>query len=232
MNMKINKVLIVVAHPDDDILGCGGLIDKLIREKKIIKIIFLAEGSSCRFLKKNQQKKIVNAIKERTKCAIEALSYLNVKRYKFYDLECGRLDQYPKIEINKIIEKEIVNFNPDTILTHNKNDCNLDHCIVYHSVIAASRPKPNCVVKNILSFEVLSSTEWNFDKSFSPNYFVNIEKNIMKKIEAFKKYYITEGGNFPFPRSEEGILTLSKYRGMQVGFKNAEAYKIIRSVIN
>jgi len=228
--MILNRVLVVVAHPDDEVLGCGGLIDKLIKNKKKVKVIFLAEGSSCRFSDKNNKSKLENAIRSRKIFAKNAMSSLKVKEYVFYNLRCGALNTYSLIYINQIIEKEIKIFKPDTIITHHSDDCNVDHNIIYKSVLISSRPVPNSTIKNVICFEVLSSTEWNFDEKFKPNFFVDIEDNIKSKIMAFKEYYSSEGKNFPFPRSLKGIKVLANYRGMQIGVKNAEAFRIIRSL--
>ena len=207
--MNFNKVLIVVAHPDDEVLGCGGFIDQLIKLKKKIKVLFIAEGTSCRFDDNINVDKLSKLIKKRTTYAKAALKILNVKDYHFYDLKCGSLNSYPLVKINKIIENEISKFKPDTIITHNSDDCNMDHTIVHKSVMIASRPIPNTPIKNVLCFEVPSSTEWNFDNSFNPNFFVDITNNIEQKIKAFGKYYPTEGKNFPFPRSAKGLKNIS-----------------------
>lgn len=230
--MNFSKILVVVAHPDDEVLGCGGFIDQLIKLRKKIKIIFLAEGTSCRFDNQINEKKLLKLIKTRESYAKAALKILNVKDYEFYDLKCGSLNSYPLVKINKIIENEINKFKPDTILTHNLHDCNMDHTVVHKSVMIASRPIPKTTVKNVLCFEIPSSTEWNFENPFNPNFFVDIENNIERKIKAFNKYYPTEGKKFPFPRSAKGLKTYSNFRGMSVGIKNAEAFKIMRFIKN
>jgi LmbE family N-acetylglucosaminyl deacetylase len=107
----MNKVLIIAAHPDDDILGCGGYMSKFSNKMKF-RVVFIAEGSSCRFTKdKTASKNVKDIISERNNFGINALKILGIDDYKFYNLPCGRLDQIPLIEINKIIEKEIIDFN-------------------------------------------------------------------------------------------------------------------------
>ena len=136
----MTKVLIIVAHPDDEVLGCGGYISKFSK-KKSFKIVFMAEGTSCRFTKINLgTKKVIKEINKRKKMAIKALNFLGVKNYKFYNYPCGRLDGVEIIDLNKIIEAEIKSYKPNIILTHNENDCNNDHRIIYRSVMMASRP--------------------------------------------------------------------------------------------
>ena len=230
--MNYNKILIVVAHPDDEVLGCGGLIDKLTKSKKKVRVVFIAEGSSCRYNEEFNKDIINKKISQRTNFAKKALKILKVKDFVFYNLKCGSLNIYPLIKINQIIEEEISKFCPDTIITHNSDDCNNDHNIINKSVMIASRPTSSSSIKNVLTFEVQSSTEWNFENNFKPNIFFDISDNIDKKINAFKMYYKTEGSSFPFPRSSKGLKILANYRGMQIGVKYAEAYKLIRSYQN
>ena len=112
------------------------------------KVIFIAEGSSCRFDKNDiEGKNIKKIISKRNSFGIEALNSLGVKNYHFYNLPCGRLDQVPIIEINKIIEKEINNFKPDTVFTHSSNDTNNDHLIV-HETQMATRPGAKHLLKS------------------------------------------------------------------------------------
>ena len=225
---KFKKYLIVAAHPDDDILGCGGTLKKLTKLKKNVRVIFVAEGSSCRFKNYNKfEKKIEETIKQREKFAKQALLDLGINNSYFYNLVCGKLNNYPITEISKIVEDEIAKFNPEVVITHSNYDVNLDHKTVYQACLQSTRPKNRNKIKALISFEILSSTEWKYNGIFEPNLFINIEKEIKYKIKAMKKYK-TEMSNFPHPRSVEGINTLAKYRGIQSQNKFAEAFKIIR----
>ena len=225
----INKVLIIAAHPDDEVLGCGGLISKFKKLNVEFKVLFIAEGSSCRF-EKIEGSEVQEAIKVRSKAAKEAMSFLGIKDYEFFDFPCGRLDQIPIIEINKIIEKTISEFNPDTIFTHSYLDCNNDHKIVYNSTLISSRPTPKNKILRLYSYEVLSSSEWNFGDQFQPNFFVTLNnEDLQMKIDSLKIYSL-EIGKYPFPRSEQGVKTLAMFRGMQAGVNYAEAFKLIREI--
>ncbi len=224
------KYLIVVAHPDDEVLGCGGTIKKLSRSNKNIKVIFIAEGTSCRY-KKNQikyKKEISKSIKSRKKYALSALKDLGVKNSEFYDLECGKLNSIPITKISNIIEEEIKIFRPEIIITHSDNDVNMDHKAVYQGCLQSTRPTNKLnIIGGLLSFEILSSTEWKYSKIFEPNLFVNIDKEIKFKMKAIKRYK-SEIRKFPHPRSIEAIDALAKYRGTQSHNKYAEAFKIVR----
>lgn len=225
----MKRVLIISAHPDDDIIGCGGMIAKYSETDTIFKVIFIAEGSTCRYEFPDSES-AKKEVKKRNKYAINALKKLGVNNLEFYNLPCGRLDQHPLIEINKIIEKEINNFNPDTVFTHSENDTNNDHSIVAKSTRIATRPLKNRFVESVYSYEILSSSEWKYTKNFLPNYFEQLEKeHILKKWEALNEYK-SEIKSYPFPRSEEGIITLAKYRGMQSGLNYAESFKLIRKI--
>ena len=154
------------------------------------------------------------------------MNSLGVSEFSFYNLPCGRFNTKPLIEKNKLIEKEINSFNPDTVFTHSNNDSNKDHVIVYESTIIATRPGSG--VKKILSYEVLSSSEWNYNHPFSPNVFFSLnKKNIDDKCNALSMYK-SEIGPFPYPRSNEGIINLANRRGIQCGSPYAEAFSLVR----
>jgi LmbE family N-acetylglucosaminyl deacetylase len=222
----MNRALIIAAHPDDDILGCGGVISKF-RNKVEFKILFIGEGSTCRYTNP-ECNEAIESIEYRNSCAKSALELLGVSEYSFHNLPCGRLDQVPLILINKIIEKEILEFKPDTVFTHSNCDSNKDHVKVYDSTIISTRP--GCGVDNVFSYEVLSSSEWGFEAGFSPNVFFQLmKKNVDDKFNALNKY-LGEIKTFPFPRNEKSIITLATFRGMQSGNMYAEAFKLIRQI--
>lgn len=226
----MKRVLIISAHPDDDILGCGGLMAKYSSSVKF-KVIFIAEGSSCRFSESELVKEeVTDVINKRNTSGVKALDILGVKNVEFYDLPCGRLDQVPIININKIIEQEINQFEPDTLFTHSENDANNDHKIVSKASIMATRPNANNFVERVFQYEILSSSEWKFTDAFLPNHFEVLTTDQIKlKWNALAEYE-TEVKKFPFPRSYDGLVSLAKYRGMQSGYEFAEAYRLIRHI--
>ena len=183
------------------------------------------------FLQEEKKKNLEEA-NQRKQNSLNALKILGVKKTKFLSYPDNSLDKVPLIKITKEIESIIEKFKPHTIFTHSNVDLNIDHEIVSRAVITATRPKPNYCVKNILLFETLSSTEWNFNfkkKSFNPNFFIDISKNIDTKIKAAKKYK-KEINTWPNPRSINGIKNLAKYRGQSVGVKYAEAFYLVRKI--
>lgn len=222
--MVINKALVIAAHPDDETLGCGGVISKLYQQGKSVRVIFIAEGTSCRFDAVSAN--IQPEIDFRNNCAVEALSVLGVNDYQFYNLPCGRLDQEPIIDIAKIIEKEIKNYLPDTIFTHHHNDLHVDHRTCALATIQATRPTTH-IVKNLFAFEILSSSDWKFLDAFTPNVFFDISDTMALKLKAMNKYS-TEQPMPPHPRSDINIKGLGTFRGGQSGSIYAEAFELIR----
>tara|TARA_Y100000034_G_C6775243_1_gene346133 strand:- start:125 stop:820 length:696 start_codon:yes stop_codon:yes gene_type:complete len=230
----MDRVLILAAHPDDDILGCGGTIAKCVDENISVKVVFIAEGTSCRYDKcRINDDDVHKEILAREECALKALGELGVSRdhVSFHNLPCGRLDQIPVIDIGKIIEKEINSFKPDTIFTHSKTDVNVDHQCVFQATLQATRPGAKNNVSVVLCYEVLSSTEWRFEEPFQPNFFILLDEGmISSKVRAFE-HYLTEKKPFPFPRSREGLVVKARQRGMQVGTTHAEAFYLLRGIM-
>ena len=226
----MNKILIIAAHPDDDILGCGGFIAKY-SEKKLIKIVFVAEGTTARYpAAEITSDNAIADISKRSDYALKALHSLGIADVTFHDKPCGRLDQVPILDLNKIIESEIDSFGPDTVFTHSEFDTNNDHRIVHRSTYMATRPGGLHYVPNLLSFEIQSSSEWNYCSPFCPNHFeVLTGDHVASKWRALA-HYESEIRDYPHPRSQEGVETLARYRGMQAGVPFAEAFKVIRRI--
>jgi LmbE family N-acetylglucosaminyl deacetylase len=226
----MKRVLIISAHPDDDILGCGGLMAKYAATVEF-RVVFIAEGSSCRFSREELGTvKVKEVIEQRNGYGKEALKILGVTNVAFYNLPCGRLDQVSILEINKIIESEIQMYKPDTLFTHSGMDANNDHGIVHRSTIMATRPGATHYAGKLYAYEILSSSEWKFTETFTPNYFEALDQeHVNLKWKALAEYS-SEIKEFPYPRSLEGIVTLAKYRGMQCGASYAEAFTLIREI--
>lgn len=224
----MNKILIVVAHPDDEVLGCGGTITRLNKEGYELYTLILGEGITSRDDKRSKEKRgreIAN-LKEQAKKANELIG---VKKVFFHDFPDNRFDTVPFLDIVKVIEKIKNQIKPEIIFTHYEKDLNIDHQITYKAVITATRPISEETVKEIYSFEILSSTEWSYPLSFSPDMFFDISETINIKIKALEKYK-TELKKYPHPRSLEGVKLIAKNRGMEVGLNYAEAFKCVRII--
>ncbi len=223
----MKKILIVAAHPDDEVLGCFGTVSKLIKEGNEAYTLILGEGKTSRVSDRNEIKN--EEFKNLENEALKANQSIGIKelfREKFPD---NRFDSVPLLDIVKSVERVKNKLKPDIIFTHFYNDLNIDHQITYKAVLTATRPMPNESVKEIYSFEILSSTEWNFPTLFSPDVFIDISQTLEHKINAMK-FYNSELCNFPHPRSIEGIELIAKIQGLKVGLKNAEAFKLVRAI--
>lgn len=227
--MKNNNILIVAAHPDDEILGCAGAIVRLIREGFQANTLILGEGISSRGNNRYGLEKD-NGIKELRNQAYKANRIIGIKKVFIHDFPDNRFDSIAFLDIVKVIEKIKLEIMPHIIFTHDVNDLNIDHRIIYNAVLTATRPIKNETVKDIYSFEILSSTEWNFPKVFAPDTFFNISNTINKKLKAISEYK-AELREFPHPRSAKGVKLNAQYRGMMVGLKYAEAFKCVRRVV-
>jgi LmbE family N-acetylglucosaminyl deacetylase len=225
-----SKILFILAHPDDEVLGAGGMISKVKSFGASIRIVWLGEGVSARFSKNQYDSEDFKKASEiRKNGAINAMKVLDVSDYSFGDWHCLRFDQIPFLDITKKIEKEIFNFEPNLIVTHNPVEVNIDHVITFKAVEAAARPIKGKISPAIWGCEIPCSGRWTLETKFIPNVYVQIEDFIENKILAWSKYE-GEARHFPFPRSDEGLITLAKYRGMEAGVKYAEAFKSWREV--
>ena len=220
------KVLVIAAHPDDEVIGCGGTIAKLKKEGNEISVMFLADGESSR-----KVKNIDKFIKKRKKAAYKSSKILGVKNTYFCDLPDNNLDSINSLVIIKLIEKYIFEIHPQIIFTHFNGDLNIDHQIVNKSVVTACRPQKKNPVKKLLFFEIPSSTVWQIETKkksvFNPNWFEDISKTRNLKIKALKAY-ASEMRQWPHPRSLKGINSLMQVRGATAGFNFAEAFVLGR----
>ncbi len=231
MFFKKEKVLIIAAHPDDETLGCGGLIIKLKKKKINVSVLTLGEGVSARLENgKEESLKSLKDRKVREKSFINCLKYLKINNYELHNNHCTKFDKYPLSHFVKIIELTISKLKPTIIITHNPYDTNIDHKITYEAINVACRPSIKSKLKKIITFEVPCSTHLSMKNTFKPNLYIDISNEINSKIKA-ASFYKKEIRNFPFPRSYEGIKTLAKLRGMQSGCNFAEGFYIEREIL-
>jgi len=220
------KILIVASHPDDEVLGCFGTVARFIKEGYEAYTLILGEGKTSR----DDTRIIENKKDEIAKLNTEiqkANDVIGIKKVFVESFPDNRFDSVDLLDIVKVISKVKDKVNPDIIFTHFKNDLNIDHRITYQAVLTATRPMESECVKEIYSFEILSSTEWNYPLSFSPDTFFDISDTLNLKLEAMKEYN-SELCEYPHPRSLEGIELNAKYQGMKVGKKYVEAFESVR----
>ena len=225
-----SSVLVVAAHPDDEILGCGGTMARLTREGHEVRIAILAEGMSSRYAhREDADPRQLQHLHARAQQAADKVGAKEVVLCKLPD---NRLDTVPLLEVVKQVEELVARFRPEVIYTHHPGDLNVDHGVVHRAVLTATRPVPGQCVKEIYAFEVPSSTEWAFQRLeplFRPSVFVDITETLETKIEALA-CYDTETRKFPHPRSAEALRAIAKRWGSVVGLPAVEAFELIRSV--
>lgn len=229
MKQNKKKILIVAAHPDDEVLGCGGTIVKYANEGNIIYCLFLGSGKASRFGSKSfpKIKKEQAVLRKEAKKAAEILGITQVFFENFPDQQ---YDTVPILSIVKAIQRIKEKIKPDIIFTHHFGDLNRDHQVTLQATLTVCRPLKKKTVKKIYSFEVPSSTEWGIPKRknyFVPNVFIDISDTLDKKLEALKAYK-SEICKYPHPRSLKGIRIIAQKRGMDIGLKYAEAFELIR----
>ena len=224
--MSNKKILIVAAHPDDEVLGCFGTVAKLIQQGYEAYTLILGEGKTSRdhIGSVENKKKELDLLNHEIE---KANKIIGIKKCFVYNFPDNRFDSIDLLEIVKVISKVKDEIKPEIIFTHYENDLNIDHTITYKAVLTATRPMQDESVKELYSFEILSSTEWNYPNSFHADFFVDIQETINLKIDAMRQYN-SELRDFPHPRSLDGIKLNAKYHGMRLGKEYIEAFKTIR----
>lgn len=219
------KILAVVAHADDETLGCGGTLARHSLQGDEVFILIVADGVASRAAGSVQESA------RRQAAARAAASALGSREPIFLDLPDQKLDQTSLLLITQKIEAVADDIRPDVVFTHYIHDLNADHEIVSRAVMTAFRPTPQQSVKAIYAFETLSSTEWNFGGPvFAPNHFVAIEETLDAKMSALRCYDM-EMRAPPHIRSYESVHAQATLRGHQVGLAAAEAFVVLRQTI-
>jgi LmbE family N-acetylglucosaminyl deacetylase len=229
---KHHRVLVIAAHPDDEILGCGGTLAKAIEFGAKVRVVFLGEGVSARFpFGQYESEEFSLQSKKRTAEAKSALKILGINDIHFGTRLCVQFDTLPHITIVKEIEQHLKEFKPTKLFTHNLSEVNIDHRLTYEAVEAACRPiNSEYIPSEIYTFEVVCSGSFKFKSSFFPNVFVDISKTWDVKVKAWECYKV-ESRPFPFPRSIKGLETLAQYRGLSSGMEKVEAFNLARMLV-
>lgn len=230
--MNADCVLVVAAHPDDEMLGCGGTLARLMAEGSNVHILLLGEGPLARHTGvSNDQRTIVRD--ESKLSAIDAAKKLGISNIHFAHFPDNCFDTVPLLEIIQSIERIAEIIKPNLVFTHHAGDMNLDHRITHNAVMTAFRPLPKAQSVTLLGFEVLSSTEYAPSHTlpmFVPNYYINIESYLKDKLMALSCYQ-SEMRPWPHPRSFEAVEHLAKLRGCHCGCFAAEAFILYRCII-
>ncbi|MCL5958545.1 MAG: PIG-L family deacetylase [Chloroflexi bacterium] len=225
----MQTVLVVAAHPDDEVLGCGATIARFAQEYEV-HVVILGEGISSRY---GQRHVADSAELQRLKEQSRAVAaHLGARSVSFEGLPDNRFDELPLLDLTKWVERWVEETRPEIVYTHHPGDLNLDHAITFRAVLTATRPMPGSCVRDLYAFEVPSSTEWAFQRlepAFRPSVFVDVSTTIEAKIQAML-IYSGEARNFPHPRSAEALRAIARRWGSVAGAEYAEAFELIRSV--
>ena len=220
----MNTILVVVAHPDDEVLGCGGVIAKHVNKGDQVHVVFMSNGVSSR-------DSSFKEIQEREWSAKNAANILSVSSIQQFDFPDNKMDAVALLDVVQLIERVVDKLQPEIIYTHHIGDLNIDHQITHKAVMTVCRPQPGFCVKEIYAFEVLSSTEWQTPglNTFCPNIFINVTDYINLKKQALG-VYSKEMYTPPHSRSIDNALRLNALRGNSAGVDYAEAFILIRKI--
>lgn len=223
------KVLVIAAHPDDEVLGCGATAARLAQEKHEVHFAILGEGITSRHLQRADADPA--QLSDLRKHAHAAAAKLGARSLTLRNLPDNRLDTVALLDVVKVVEELVDEIKPDVIYTHHSGDLNVDHGVVHRAVLTATRPMAEQSVREIYAFEVPSSTDWAFGSlpPFRANVFVNVSATLEAKIAAMACYE-SEARVFPHPRSAEALRATARRWGSVVGCEAVEAFELVRSI--
>lgn len=218
-------VLVLAAHPDDEVLGCGGTIAALAQAGHRVVVAILAEGITSR---PDHDPAEVLRLRETARNVGELLGAEHVELHGLPD---NRLDMVPMLTLAQMVEDIVDRVQPDVVYTQHGGDLNVDHAALFRATLTATRPVQGCPVRAVYAYEVASSTEWAFGQfgGFHPNAFVDITATLDAKLAAMALYE-TEGRAFPHPRSPEALTAQARRWGAAVGVGAAEAFAVVREL--
>ena len=224
------SILVIAAHPDDEVLGCGGTVARLAAEGDRVFLAIFGEGITSRYQDRSQAEPgLIKALHGKS---VQVGQLLGAKDVFLYGLPDNRFDTLPLLDVIKSVEELIERLRPEVLFTHHPADLNIDHVVLHRAVMTATRPMAGQVVKDIYAFEIASSSEWSFGQfapAFQPSVFFDIAGTLQKKIDAMQLYE-SEARPFPHPRSPDALRAIAQRWGSVVGLYAAEAFTLIRSV--
>ena len=233
-NATAGPALIMAAHPDDEVLGCGATMARLALENREVHVVFAATGIAGRYENPEQHAgEISQKVAELKNHAARACNILGVCSHTFLDYPDNRLDTVALMDLAHALKKAVLNVKPSVVFTHHFGDYNWDHGRVSEAALMACRANPGeFYPKDLYAYEVLSSTERapaEPNRVFAPNVFVEVSAFMKTKLEALE-CYVSEKCEYPHPRSNKAVMQLAGVRGSQAGIHAAEAFRLIRSI--
>jgi LmbE family N-acetylglucosaminyl deacetylase len=227
------SVLVVAAHPDDEILGCGGTLARHAAQGEEVHVLLLAEGVAARDRRRDgaAAETHLAALRE---AATAAARCIGAQPPRFAGFPDSRMDSLDLLDVVKQIESVIAETTPTIVYTHHGGDLNEDHRLTHQAVLTACRPEPGAPVRAIYTFETVSSSEWSslmLGEPFLPSRFVDIGDHMDAKMQALE-CYASEMRPFPHARSYDNVSALARYRGATVGLNATEAFVVLREIVS
>lgn len=219
------KILAISAHADDVVICSSGTMIKHVKRGDEVYFCIVTKGYTPEWSK--------DELKEKREEALKAGKILGIKKIYFLDLPTVKLDTIPQKQLNDLISQYVNEVQPEIVYITHRGDINKDHRLVFEATMVATRPKPGCPVKKVLSYETLSVTEWAPpfpDCAFIPNVYVDVSDVLEEKMKIMSVYR-TELLEYPHPRSLEMVEVLAKKRGAEIGVKAAEAFMLVREIV-
>jgi LmbE family N-acetylglucosaminyl deacetylase len=226
----MSTVLVVAAHPDDEVLGVGATVARRAAAGDSVHLAILGEGVTSRAADRSAaDPAAVRALQDDARAVA---GMLGAKSVVFGGLPDNRFDTLALLDIVRRVEGWVHDLDPEVVYTHHQGDLNVDHRVTFQAVLTATRPVPGSGVREVYSFEVASSTEWAFGRlaaPFSPTVFEDVASTIDLKVACLERYR-SEHRAFPHPRSGEALRAIARRWGATVGLPYAEAFELIRAV--
>ncbi len=222
--MTEKNILVVGAHPDDELLGLGGTLARHVAEGNTVTIALVADTNAVRY--ETETAAMVRA------CAREAALRLGITDLRFAGMADQKLDTLSILEVTQWIEQVMMDVRPSIIYTHHRGDINRDHQVVHEATLTAARPYSAPFVERLLSFETPSATEWadaTPSNYFVPNVFIDISAHLDAKLHAMATYS-TELRPYPHPRSLQALRNRAAHWGSVIGVDAAEPFMMVREV--
>lgn len=219
------RVMVVAPHPDDEVLGCGGVMARHAEQGDEVHVTVVTRGDANLY-----SDEAVAGVRAEAKAAHDLLG---VQRTHFLNFPAPRLDTVPRHELADALRRTILDVAPEVVYLPHAGDIHHDHGEVYHATLVACRPLPGCPVSRLLCYETLSETEWAppiAGQGFHPTVFTGISGQLQKKLDAMSCYQ-SQFREPPHTRSLLSIESLARHRGMTVGVEAAEAFVLVREVV-
>ena len=224
----MKKVLVVAPHPDDEVLGCGGVMKKMVNNGSEAYVLIVTNAHVG-----DPERYLLEGIQNVRNEALAAHRALGVKDTFFMDFPAPRLDTFPSYKIATALSELIQKYQFDTVFVPHRGDIHKDHKAVFDATLVACRPVNNCSVKRVYAYETLSETEWGVpyqSEAFIPNVFVELTEEEFNAKCVAMRFFKSQIREFPSTRSIEAMEALAKYRGATVSYPRAEAFMLIRDI--